>query len=90
MSIQQVTITASDEKYAPPAHEIEFAVIGNDLFITVYEGSSDDLAKGRSKAYEVPPLALCDVHAALVAFSDFSQGARYIRAAEETKEAREA
>ncbi len=90
MSVQRVTLTASDEKYAPPKHEIEFAVVGNDLFITVYEGSSDDLAKGRSLASEVPPLALPDVHAALVAFSDFSQGIRYSRAPEETKEAGEA
>lgn len=36
MSVQRVTITAADEKHAPPEHEIDFAMVGDDVFITVY------------------------------------------------------
>jgi hypothetical protein len=76
VSVQRVTITAADEKYEPPGQEIEVAVIGNDVLLTVYDGSSDDLAKGRTKVYDVPPIALHDLIRALNAFSDVSQGVR--------------
>lgn len=79
MSIQRVTLTGSDEKYAPPTQEIELAVSGNDVLITIYDGSSDDLAKGRTRAYEVPAIALSDLIAALTAFGDFQQGVRFGR-----------
>ena len=79
MSVQRVTLTSSDEKYAPPSQEIELAVIGNDVLITVYDGSSDDLSKGRTKTYDVPAVALPDLIAALTAFGDFQQGVRFGR-----------
>ena len=77
--IQRVTLTSSEEKYAPPSQEIELAVIGNDVFITVYDGSADDLKDGRTRAYEVPQIALPDLIAALTAFGDFQQGVRFDR-----------
>lgn len=79
MSVTRVTLTASGEQYAPPYHEIEIAVIGNEVFITVYDGSADDLKDGRTKAYEVPQLALSDLLAALNAFSDAGAGIRFAR-----------
>lgn len=79
MSVLRVTIQPSDDNYAPPTQEIELAVIGNDVFITVYEGSLDDLSKGRTEKQEVPPIALKDLNAALAAFGDFHSGLRFER-----------
>ena len=79
MSVMRVTLSASDEEYAPPGHEIDICVVGNDVAITVYEGSADDLIEGRKKQYAVPLLAYCDLLSALNAFSDTSQGIRLVR-----------
>lgn len=74
MSVQRVTITTADERYAPPDKEIEVAVIDGKVFITVYDGSSDDLQVGRTKEYDVPVLNLHDLVAALAAFGVSVQG----------------
>ena len=78
MTVQRVTITAADEKYAPPGQEIEISVIGDQVFISVYKGSQDDLKDGRKKEYDVPVLAMKDLLAALNAHADEFQG-RFIR-----------
>jgi hypothetical protein len=71
MSVERVTLSPSDDNYAPSAHEIEVAVIGNDVLISVYDGSLDDLIDGRKKVYDVPPLALKELVAAYYARSNF-------------------
>ena len=79
MSIERVTLSPSDENVSPPDHEIEISVIGNDVFITVYDGSLDDLTEGRKKVCDVPSISLHELIAALNAFSDASVGIRCVR-----------
>ena len=80
MSVQRVTLTSSEEKYAPSEHEIDISVIGNDVVITVYEGSLEDLNKGRKVAFEVPTLDYRDLLRSLNAFSDvFGPTGRFVR-----------
>lgn len=77
--IQRVTLSASDDKYAPPLKEIDLSVIGNDVYISVYEGSLEDTAKGRKLEYEVPQIALHDLIAAVNAFGDVTRAIRVVR-----------
>lgn len=74
MSVQRVTITGADEKFAPPSKEIDITVIDGKVFITVYGGSSDDLQAGRTHDYAVPALDLHDLVAALAVFGVSVQG----------------
>lgn len=79
MSVQRVTLTAADEKYAPAEGEIDITVVGNEVFISVYKGSLEDLQEGREKQFDVPVLALSDLLAALGAFGDQVHSIRLVR-----------
>lgn len=61
MSVLRVTITEAEEQFAPPGKEIEIALVGDKMIITVYNGSLEDLRKERTKEYEVPVLNVQDV-----------------------------
>ena len=74
MSVERVTITRANEQYAPPGVEIDVSVIGGRVFLTVYEGSDQNVPSNRKEVYEVPEIALHDLIAALSAFGVAVQG----------------
>lgn len=74
MTVQRVTITIADEKFAPPEKEIDVSVIGGVVLITVYKGSLEDLTKGREKEYDVPEIQLHDLLAAISAHGTYVHG----------------
>ena len=74
MSVQRVVITTADEKFEPPSQEIEITVIDGKVFITVYDGSQDNVPSDRQKRYEVPEIDLHDLVRALTAFGVAVQG----------------
>lgn len=45
--------------------EIDVAVVGERVFLTVYSGSLNGLVNGRTKVYEVPTLRVRDLLSAL-------------------------
>jgi hypothetical protein len=59
--INRITLESLDEQYAPPTEEIDIALVGDALCIAVYEGSDNDLMKGRTKKFDVPALDVQDV-----------------------------
>lgn len=76
MSIHRITLTAGDDREAPPNQEIDIEVVrgvhvgeADTVYITVYDGSADDHLNGRTRAYAVPELRLRDLVGALSAFS---------------------
>ena len=74
MSVLRVTITEAEEKYAPAGQEIDISVIGDQVFISVYKGSAEDLKKGREKKYDVPALSVHDLLSALGAHANITIG----------------
>lgn len=74
MSVQRVTITSAEEQHEPPDQEIDVSVIGDRVFVTVYDGSDNNAPSNRKKAYEVPVLRLHDLIAALAAHGVAVQG----------------
>ena len=83
MSVHKVVITSADEEYAPPEQEIEVTVIGDHVYLTVYEGSDDNKPSTKKLAYEVPPLTLHDLIAALSAFGSEVLGLHVLPATQE-------
>ena len=75
----RVTLVPSDDDFAPPEKEIDICVIADDVFITVFEGSEDDLKEGRKRVYEVPGINIEALIKALCAFSDQAQAIRMVR-----------
>lgn len=65
MSVRKVILEGVDERYEPPDREIEVSIVGDSLYISVFDGSVDDLSKSRKKEIEVPELSLKEFRAAL-------------------------
>lgn len=75
----RVTLTPADDDFAPPEKEIDICVIGDEIFITVWKGSVDDLKDGRTREYEVPGMNIEAFVKALCAFGDQAQAIRFVR-----------
>jgi tRNA(Ser,Leu) C12 N-acetylase TAN1 len=65
VSVRKVILEGVDERYEPPDREIEVSIVGDSLYISVFDGSVDDLSKSRKKEIEVPELSLKEFRAAL-------------------------
>lgn len=65
MSVLRVTLTSAEEEHAPPVEEIDVAVVGDRVIITVYSGSAENVPDDREVTCQVPPLLLGDLLAAL-------------------------
>jgi len=74
MSIHKIVLTEAKEKYAPPGREIELSVIGDNLFITIFNGSDDNIPSTKKREYEVPVLSVKDFVLALGALEVFTVG----------------
>ena len=72
--IEKVVLTEAEEKFVPPKKEIELTIVGDNLFITVFNGSDGNIPSTKVKEYEVPMLSVKDVVNTLAAFGVLTVG----------------